>query len=296
MSNGVPVPQMGLGTGGIYLELALEVFSTAVSLGYRMFDLAREYGNEHIIKLLLKEGRVLRGEVFLATKVWPTELGFGPTTRAISTSLSDIHTTYIDLYMLHWPRCDPTISWMHCEDIVNSFATWRESWRALEKAYAEGRVMGIGVSNFDFNLLEELRAHAIVLPHAVQVSYVICIYMNNTLTHIFLFYTYIQNHAEPGRMDNDVRSWCHYFGTLYQPYASLRNLQFLPPHVKSALEGVAAKNGVSIHQAALRLFLQSGAQVIPRSHSSQHLLDNLGAFSWTMEEGEMRDLGWEPEA
>ncbi|KAJ1416773.1 NADP-dependent oxidoreductase domain-containing protein [Ochromonadaceae sp. CCMP2298] len=269
MSNRVPVPQMGLGTGGIFLEQAMEVFSNALSLGYRMFDLAREYGNEHVIKELLNNGLAKRGEIFLATKVWPTELGFEPTSKAITTSLREMGTTYIDLYMLHWPRCDPSIEWMHCQDTVEVHGTWRESWRALEKAYAEGRVMGIGVSNFDRALLEELRAQSVVLPHAVQ------------------------NHAEPGSVDKDVRSWCEAFGILYQPYAPLRNLQFLPEHVKRALKAVAKKHAVSIHQAALRLFIQSGAQVIPRSSSVDHQLENLGAFSWALEEAELRALGWE---
>ena len=59
--------------------------------------------------------------------------------------------------------CDHSIDWMHCDDIVDRAATWRESWRALERAYAEGAVMSIGVSNFHVELLNELKGTVITI-------------------------------------------------------------------------------------------------------------------------------------
>jgi diketogulonate reductase-like aldo/keto reductase len=126
---------------------------------------------------VLKEAAIDRREVFLQSKVWPTQLGFGPTSRAIAASLQQLGTAYIDQYMLHWPRygarqggvqchpvfttscafrCDPAVEWMHCWDSEDPAGTWRESYRALEKGVAEGRVRSIGVSNFDLRLLSEL--------------------------------------------------------------------------------------------------------------------------------------------
>lgn len=95
---------MGLGTGGIWAEQAPEVFKDALQMGYRLFDLAREYRNEHIMGAALRQSGVDRREVFLQTKVWPTQLGFEPTSRAIATSLRELGVAYIDHYMLHWPR------------------------------------------------------------------------------------------------------------------------------------------------------------------------------------------------
>lgn len=124
--------QVGLGTGGVYLEDALDVFTDALSLGYRLFDLAREYGNEHVIPQALQRAQELqaaqceqpreerdfpdacdsqavgarpvqRRELFLQSKVWPTELGYEPTSAAIATSLRLLQSNYVDLYMLHWP-------------------------------------------------------------------------------------------------------------------------------------------------------------------------------------------------
>jgi Aldo/keto reductase family len=107
MRNNIPIPQIGLGTGGIYLEESKETIATAFGLGYRFLDLAREYGNEYIVPQVFAEYRnetmPVRQDVFLQTKVWPTQLGFIPTMRAIETSLAELQTSYIDAYLLHWP-------------------------------------------------------------------------------------------------------------------------------------------------------------------------------------------------
>jgi diketogulonate reductase-like aldo/keto reductase len=72
---------------------------------------------------------------------------------------------------------------MHCQDTVDTSATWEDSYRALERSYSEGKVLSIGVSNFDIHLLRKLERMALVLPHIVQ------------------------NWAEPGNMDMEVRAW-----------------------------------------------------------------------------------------
>jgi diketogulonate reductase-like aldo/keto reductase len=213
----------------------------------------------------------LRDELFLESKVWPTELGFVPTSEAIETSLGHLNTNYVDLYLLHWPHCDHSVEWMHCDDVVDPQGTWRESWRALERAYAEGRVLAIGVSNFDVALLDELYEMAVVKPHVVQ------------------------NFAQPGEVDADVRLWCKDHEVLFQPYASIRNLNALPSDVSQALGRIAAERSVSPHSVAIRFFLQSGAGVIPRSSKEEHLKENLEAFSYSLTPNEMRELGWHEE-
>ncbi len=117
----------------MYLEDALDVFTDAITLGYRLFDLAREYNNEHIVPQALHAVNelhteqcqlprnqrthpdachsaaanarpVTRGDLFLQSKVWPTDLGFEPTSAAIATTLRLLQSNYIDHYMLHWPE------------------------------------------------------------------------------------------------------------------------------------------------------------------------------------------------
>jgi diketogulonate reductase-like aldo/keto reductase len=109
LRNGLPMPAVGLGTGGITWQRTTEVITEALRLGYRLLDSAREYGNERNI------GDIFRGrdedgvpgagreDVFVVSKVWPTFLGFVPTTREIDKSLQALQSAYVDLYLLHWP-------------------------------------------------------------------------------------------------------------------------------------------------------------------------------------------------
>jgi len=109
LRNALPMPQIGLGTGGLLTEETKNIVKLAMKVGFRSFDLAREYKNENIIGELITESleddtMPVRGELFLETKVWPTELGFFPTTDAVMTSLEELKTNYVDLYLLHWPE------------------------------------------------------------------------------------------------------------------------------------------------------------------------------------------------
>lgn len=158
---------------------------------------------------------------------------------------------------------------MHCEDTKDSDAIWNESWRALEKAYAEGRVMSIGVSNFNETLLGEVTGFSSIRPHVVQ------------------------NWAEVGHLDEEVRSWCFKNDAVYQPYASVRNLHQLSPEYRGKLAKIAEAKKTSPHAASLKFFLQTGAAGVPRSAREEHLRENIEVFK--MEDltlDEMKDLGW----
>ena len=158
---------------------------------------------------------------------------------------------------------------MHCDDVKDPDAVWTESWRALEKAYAEGRVMSIGVSNFNATLLNEAVSFASIRPHVVQ------------------------NWAEVGHVDEEVRAWCFKNDAVYQPYASIRNLQHMDQQTQSKLAAVATSKNVSSHAASLRFFLQTGAALIPRSSSEEHLRDNINVFNIDeLNQEEMTSLGW----
>ena len=174
------------------------------------------------------------------------------------------------LSLLDLRRCDEAIDWMHCHTTADAAGTWRESWRALERAYAEGRVLSVGVSNFNVALLEELRIEvAAVLPHVIQ------------------------NWAEPGQLDLSVRAWCDQYSVLYQPYAPLRNIQFLPERVRELLQVIVHREDVSEHDVVLQFFLQTDALVIPRSSSWDHLQRNMRNLSFLIPSSEMKELGWE---
>lgn len=277
LRNKIILPTIGLGTGGIYLDRMKDVVTSAMSAGYRLFDLAREYNNEHLLSDVLQQNDAVedtaaaiprRDEIFLETKVWPTHLGFAPTDSEIDQSLASMSTNYIDLYLIHWPQCDSNVDWMHCDTTIDPDGTWQESWAALEKAYAEGKVVSIGVSNFNIDQLNELKSFANTLPHVIQ------------------------NWSEPGSMDVDVRRWCTANSVIYQPYASIRNLSSLPDATKATLRRIAAEKGTSEHVIALSFFIQTGASIIPRATSVDHLHANIKASEYTLTQEELAELGW----
>ena len=89
-------------------------------VGYRLIDGAQAYENEGALGVLLsrRQGNaVSRDEVFVTSKVWPTDLGFVQTYQAILGSLNKVKSSYFDLYMIHWNRCNPRVSWMHCDRV-----------------------------------------------------------------------------------------------------------------------------------------------------------------------------------
>ena len=264
--------------GGLHHEEVKGVVKEAIRAGYRLIDTAREYGNENLCAEAIQEmpsfdadhGTFNRRDMFIASKVWPTQLGVVPTRRAVAKSLYELKTNYVDMYLLHWPFCDRRIDWHHCQDIEDVAGNWKQSWKALEREYAEGRVMSIGVSNFDVELLTELTAISTIDPHLIQ------------------------NHAELGEssQDWDVRNWCRERGALYQPYAHQRNLQYLPHDLKEIVEQIGDMHKRSMHAVASRFFLQTGASIIPRSRDTAHLAENIDLFGWELQHADMKELGW----
>jgi len=273
LKNGIIFPSLGLGTGGIPLSIIESVLIEAIKIGYRMFDMAREYGNEAFLGRILRDSEAdspipLRDEIFIISKVWPTHLGFNATSNEIQQSLTELESSYVDSYLLHWPICDPSVHWMHCEDTVDKSGTWGQSWRALERAYAEGSVMSIGVSNFDKNLLEVLQEIAVVTPHIVQ------------------------NHETIGALDMGARIWCGQNDAVFVPYATARNLDFIPSHLKDNLASIAQAREISEHAVVHRFFTLIGSAVIPRSTNAEHLEENLITCRYELIDDEMAMLGW----
>lgn len=157
---------------------------------------------------------------------------------------------------------------MHCETTVDKAATWRHSYRALERLYQEGHLLSIGVSNFNRNLLNELTSFAKVLPHAVQ------------------------NHGEINQYDLEVRRWCKEHHVLYMPYATGRNIKSLPTPTLEVLNRLAKTYNVSKNAIVSQLFIQTGAVIIPRTTNIKHLEENIRLLSWELTPKDREDLGW----
>lgn len=165
--------------------------------------------------------------------------------------------------------CDPEVDWMHCDQIVNEYGSWPQSWMALERAYAEGFIASLGVSNFDVDLLNMLLEHGFHMPHAVQ------------------------NFADLEDVDMDVRVWCSEHDVVFVPYASRRHVEHLSQELTLALTELAERYGVSKHVIVSKFFLQTGAAAIPRTSNVEHLVENIQKiYDFVLTESELESLGW----
>lgn len=152
LPGGVAMPRFGLGTyksaEGAEVETAV---TAALRLGYRLIDTASLYANEAGIGRAMTASGVPRAEVFLTSKVWNGEQGYDDTLAACERSLERLGTSYLDLYLVHWPRPETP-----------------ETWRAMERLLAEGTVRAIGVCNHLEHHLEPLLKAATVQPMVNQ--------------------------------------------------------------------------------------------------------------------------------
>lgn len=154
LNNGKQIPQFGLGVYQIAGDADTEkACLEAFRLGYRHIDTAHAYQNERGVGAAVKKSGIAREEIWITSKLWPSEYGLGKTTVAIDKMLSRLDTDYIDLLLLH-----------------QQFGDYLGAWKDMEKAMASGKVRSIGLSNFESERLEEVLSTAQIKPAVLQVE------------------------------------------------------------------------------------------------------------------------------
>jgi 2,5-diketo-D-gluconate reductase B len=150
--KGEKVPSLGLGTYRLTGEACVRAVGRALSMGYRHLDTAQMYGNEAEVGRGIEDSGVERGEIFLTTKVWPSDFAHDRVKTKTRESLKKLRTDYVDLLLKHWPGDVPL----------------GETLGAMRELQEEGSVLHIGVSNFSPSLVEEAAGHAEVFCNQVQ--------------------------------------------------------------------------------------------------------------------------------
>ena len=148
---------------------AQECVADALRVGYRSFECAEFYGNEVEVGKAIVESNIPRSELFLCSKVWTTTIEKGPAAvRAqLEKTLTDLQTDYVDLYLIHWP-----VPGHHVE-----------AYKTLQQLQAEGKIKGIGVSNYAWEDYVELKESDGVteLPLVNQIEINPFLYRKNTI-------------------------------------------------------------------------------------------------------------------
>lgn len=154
LNNGLAIPQFGLGVYQIQGDEATKKASVeALALGYRHIDTAHAYQNERGVGAAVRESGIPRAEIWVTSKLWPSEYGEEASAVAIDKMLARLGTDYIDLLLLHQPVAD-----------------YLGAWKAMEAAVVAGKVRSIGLSNFETERLEKVLDAATIKPAALQVE------------------------------------------------------------------------------------------------------------------------------
>lgn len=154
LNNGVEMPILGFGVYQIAdaAECEQSVLN-AIEVGYRSIDTAAAYGNEEAVGNAIKKSGIKREDLFITTKLWIADAGYGKAKKAFETSLKKLQLDYLDLYLIHQPYGDVY-----------------GAWRAMEELYAEGKIRAIGVSNFQPDRVMDFIVHQKIVPAVNQIE------------------------------------------------------------------------------------------------------------------------------
>ena len=150
LNNGVTCPVIGIGTFMLSPAEAQNSVREALKMGYSLVDTAAAYVNERAVGRGMKESGMKREDIFLSTKLWPSEY---ENENAVNETLERLGVEYVDLLYIHQPA-----------------GNWLAGYRLLEKAYREGKAKSIGISNFEGKYLAELESKWEIVPQFIQVE------------------------------------------------------------------------------------------------------------------------------
>jgi diketogulonate reductase-like aldo/keto reductase len=251
--TGVAVPEIGQGTWEMERDRAASIRALRVGLdlGMTHIDTAEMYGDGRVEELVgaAIEGR--RDEVFLVSKVLPTNATFGGAIAACERSLRRLRTDRLDVYLLHWR-----------EDVPLA-----ETFRAFDRLIRDGKIRAWGVSNFDVADLEE----AVALVGEGRIA------CNQVLYNLAL-----------RTAENAVLPWCAARGIAVVGY---RPLGKRTPPAHAALSAVARRHGATPAQVALKFLVRDAALfTIPKASRVAHARENAAADGLSLSPDDVREL------
>ena len=245
LNNGVKMPMAGIGTFLLSPDEAEASVLSALQCGYRLIDTANAYVNEKAVGRAMKISGLNREEIFLETKLWPS---FYEQDDAVDKTLARLDTDYIDLLLIHQPA-----------------GNYIAGYRQMEKAYKEGKVRAIGLSNFNESQIREILEICEVRPSVLQTE------------------------VHPYSQEKALKQFLAQEGMVIQAWYPLG-------HGDKALINeplfteLAQKYGKSNAQIILRWHIQDGNIVIPGSKNAEHIRDNFDLFDFSLSDEEMAKI------
>lgn len=245
LNNGIKMPMAGIGTFLLTPDEAEASVLNALACGYRLIDTANTYVNEKAVGRAMKKSGVSREEIFLETKLWPA---FYEQSDAVEKTLERLDTDYIDLLLIHQPA-----------------GNYIAGYKLMEKAYKEGKVKAIGLSNFSQSQIREILDICEVKPVVLQTE------------------------VHPYYQEKKLKDYLKKEGIVIQAWYPLG-------HGDKALleeplfQELGKKYGKSSAQIILHWHIQEGNIVIPGSKSPAHIQDNFDLFDFSLTAWEMAQI------
>ncbi|KAG0355838.1 hypothetical protein BG005_005244 [Podila minutissima] len=251
LSNARQIPLLGLGVYATEPGKATEdAVLWALQAGYRHIDTAAAYGNEVSVGNAIRKSGIPREQIFVTTKLYEDDQGFEKALEACELSLEKLGLDYIDLYLIHSPLMGAELR--------------NESWNALQKLVAQGKVKSIGVSNYGVHHLKELLgSNPTIRPVVNQIE------------------------VTPFNTRTDIVRFCesqHIAVEAYSPLSQGHKLQ------DPTLLKIAAKYSKTPAQVLIRWSLQKGFIVIPKSANKDRIEQNADVFDFDLADGDMNVL------
>ena len=245
LNNGIKMPMAGIGTFLLSPDEASASVVSALKCGYRLIDTANAYVNEKAVGRAMKSSGLPREGIFLETKLWPS---FYEQTDAVEKTLERLQTDYIDLLLIHQPA-----------------GNYIAGYRLMEKAYKEGKVKTIGLSNFSQEQIREILNSCEVKPAVLQTE------------------------VHPYSQEKELKEFLHKEGIVIQAWYPLGHGD------KALIEEplfteLGNKYGKSNAQVILRWHIQAGNIVIPGSKNPDHIRDNFDLFDFSLTDAEMTKI------
>ena len=262
LNNGLKIPAIGFGT----YKAGLDSIIKALEEGYRYFDTASYSGNEGDISRALIRTGIKREEVFIASKIWKSDMGYENTLKAFSQTLENLGSEYADVIMIHWPRPNLNDEEWKALDL--------ETWRAMEYLYSKGKIKALGLSNFLPYHAENIFSRCEVMPSVAQFEF------------------------HPGHTQAFALEYYRQKGIQVQAWSPMGRRRVLDDVL---IRELAGKYHVTPAQICVRFCIQEGVMPLPKASSPERMRENLACMDFVIDDEDMSrienmpPLGWSGE-
>lgn len=273
LNNGRTIPAIGLGTWGSPVGEVAQAVKDAIDAGYRHIDGAHVYQNEHEVgegvNAKIAEGVVKREDLFLTSKLWNTSHRPDLVRSALETTLKNLNTPYLDLYLIHWPFAYKEEGELFPSDesgkIAFSSVDYLDTWRELEKLVDAGLTKSIGLSNFNKAQTQRVLENSRIKPVVNQIE------------------------CHPYLNQQKLSDYLKSVGVLVTAYSPLGspNRPWVTKDDPVLLEdpkivSLSTKYSKTPAQILIRYQLQRGHSVIPKSVTKNRIISNFNVFDFEL--------------